>query len=70
MEQALKTVVMVLLGCIVVSLGKAMFHMSSGVDVSGKMVQALTWRIGMSIALFLLLMAGYYLHWISPHAGP
>ncbi len=30
-------------------------------------VKALTWRIGLSIALFLALMAGHYLgHWPEP----
>ena len=66
----MQTAVIVILGCIVVSLGKAMFHMSSGPEQSAKTVQALTWRIGMSIALFALLMLGYWLHWISPHSMP
>jgi hypothetical protein len=70
MDPALKTVVFTLLGFIVISLGKALFHMSSGVDTSGKALQALSWRIGMSLALFALLMVGSYFHWISPHGGP
>jgi hypothetical protein len=70
MDSAFKTVVFTLLACIVLSLGKALFHMASGADTSGKTVQALTWRIGMSLALFALLMLGSYLHWISPRGGP
>jgi hypothetical protein len=31
------------------------------------MVKALTWRIGLSVGLFVLLMLAYYQGWISPH---
>jgi Protein of unknown function (DUF2909) len=70
MNEVVQMGVIVMLGCIVVSLGKAMFHMSSGPDQSGKTVQALSWRIGMSIALFALLMLSAHMHWISPHGMP
>jgi hypothetical protein len=30
------------------------------------MVKALTWRIGLSVGLFVLLIVGYYLGWITP----
>jgi hypothetical protein len=33
-------------------------------------VRALTWRIGLSVALFLLLLLGWYLGLIQPHGGP
>jgi hypothetical protein len=68
--EGLKAVVVILLGCIVASLGKALFHMSSGPSKSGQMVEALTWRIGLSVVLFVILMVGYYLHAITPHTGP
>jgi hypothetical protein len=70
MPEDFKVVVVVLLGAIVVSLGKAMFHMSSGPGQSGEMVQALAWRVGLSLVLFAVLMGGFYLHLISPHSGP
>ena len=69
MPQDFKVIVIVLLGCIVASLGKALFHMSSGPNQSGEMVQALYWRIGLSLLLFVMLMTGYHLHMISPHGG-
>jgi Protein of unknown function (DUF2909) len=35
------------------------------------MVTALAWRIGLSVALFLLIVVGYYLGWLDPAArGP
>ena len=40
--EVIKVAVVVLLGFIVVSLGKAMFHMSSGPESSAKTVQAVT----------------------------
>jgi hypothetical protein len=70
MPEEFKVLVVVLLGCIVVSLGKALFHMSSGPSQSGQMVQALAWRIGLSLVLFVILMGGFYMHLISPHSGP
>ena len=70
MSSDFKVIVVVLLGCIVASLGKALFHMSSGPAQSGEMVQALYWRIGLSVLLFVLLMTGAYLHLISPHGAP
>jgi hypothetical protein len=55
---------------IVASLGKALFHLSSsdtGLERSAQMARALTVRIGLSVALFLLLMLGWYFGGISPH---
>jgi Protein of unknown function (DUF2909) len=65
--EPLKTLILLLLGAIVVSLGKAMFHLTSGPDESGRMVRALTVRITLSIALFALLMLVWYFGGISPH---
>lgn len=67
LQMAFKYVVIGLLALILVSLAKALYHLSgsrSGDD--GKMVKALAWRIGLSVALFALLIIGYYLGWIDP----
>ena len=45
---------------IVGSLGHALFSMASGPDSSGRMVRALTIRIGLSVLLFGALAAGSY----------
>lgn len=66
--EPVKTLIVILLGAIVVSLGKAMFHLSSGPDESGQVVRALTVRISLSIALFALLMIAWYFGRVSPHA--
>ncbi len=52
---------------IVASLGSALWHLVRGAGDSARMVRALTWRIGLSIALFLLLMLAWYLGLIAPH---
>jgi cytochrome bd-type quinol oxidase subunit 2 len=59
-------VVCVLIG-IVISLGTALFHLSSGKGDSKKMVRALTIRVGLSVALFVILMTAWAMGLISPH---
>jgi hypothetical protein len=59
--------IIVFLVAIVVSLGHALSSMSSGPDRSQRMVQALTVRISLSVALFALLLVGYHFGWIQPH---
>ena len=68
MPEEFKILVAVVLLGAVASLGKALFHMTSGVEDSAQTVRALTARIGLSIVLFLLLMAGWYFGLISPHS--
>lgn len=67
MNPEFKAVVALLLVGIVASLGKALFHLSSDPDGSAGMVRALTVRIGLSVALFLLLLIGWYTGAIEPH---
>ncbi len=67
---AIKVVVLVLLGLIVTSLGKALFHMSSSPEDSAKMAQALTFRIGLSVVLFIVLIIAWYAGALTPHGGP
>jgi hypothetical protein len=66
-----KYLVIVMLALIVISLGKALFHLSSDKkDDGAKMVKALSWRIGLSVALFVLLIVAYYQGWIDPQHVP
>ncbi len=55
----------VMLG-IVASLGSALFHLMNDKGDSKKMVRALTVRVGLSVGLFLLLMAAWALGFIQP----
>jgi TRAP-type C4-dicarboxylate transport system permease large subunit len=66
----MKGLVVILLLLIIASLGRALSAMSAGAGPaqSLRMVHALTWRVGLSVALFALLIGGYYFGWITPHA--
>jgi Protein of unknown function (DUF2909) len=62
-----KYLIILMLVLIVGSLGKALYHLSrSSPSDSGKMLKALTWRIGLSVGLFVLLIVAYYEGWVDP----
>jgi Protein of unknown function (DUF2909) len=62
-----KYFVILILALILISLGKALFHLSSSKPGdSKKLVKALTWRIGLSVLLFVLLLVAYTQGWIEP----
>jgi hypothetical protein len=62
-----RLIVVAVLIAIVASLGSAAFQLGSGKGDSGKMVKALTWRIGLSVALFLVLIIAWRAGLIRPH---
>lgn len=62
-----KYLVLLILALIVISLGKALFHLSSGKGDSKALARSLSWRIGLSVMLFALLILAYYQGWIQPH---
>src|SRR5580704_7834280 len=66
-EVYMKPLIMLTLLAIVASLGKALFSMSSGPEHAARVVQALSWRIGLSVALFLSVLLSYHFGLISPH---
>jgi len=62
-----KYLVVAMLVLILISLAKALFHLTGAKQQdSAKMVKALAWRIGLSVALFVLLLVAYYIGWIDP----
>lgn len=63
----MKILIAVALIAIVVSLGQALFAMSSGPDNSGRVVRALTVRISVSVALFVGLLVAWHFGLIEPH---
>jgi cytochrome bd-type quinol oxidase subunit 2 len=63
-----KVIVALALLAIVASLGKALFHMSSGPEQSGQMARALTMRIGLSVGLFVFLFLAWHFGLVEPHA--
>jgi len=66
--QPFKILVILILAGIVLSLVSALFHLVT--DRKGEtksMVRALTVRISLSVALFVLLFIAYAAGWIQPH---
>lgn len=56
-------VMLIILGC----LASGLFHLVRDRGQSTRTVKALTWRIGLSLSLFILLMLGFAFGIISPH---
>jgi uncharacterized RDD family membrane protein YckC len=56
----MRYVVIAMLIAILVSLGSALWYMLRPGADKARMVKALSLRVGLSVALFLMLMAGYY----------
>jgi hypothetical protein len=61
----MKVLIIGLLVAIVLSMGHAMVSMVSGPQDNKRMVNALTIRVGLSIALFVLLFIGWHFGWIE-----
>lgn len=62
-----KAAVLVVLLAILVSLGSGLFYLVQDKGRSNRTVKALTVRIALSIALFILLMLAYAAGLITPH---
>jgi len=61
-----KIVVVLALFVIIASLFSALYFLAKDKDGGARTVKALTLRIGLSIALFVLLLLGYYFGLIGP----
>jgi hypothetical protein len=53
---------------IVASLGSALFHLGKQTKDSSKMIRALTVRVGLSVALIVLLFGAWAAGLIQPHS--
>jgi hypothetical protein len=62
-----KIVIVLVLLLIIASLGVALRHLLMDGERSTRTAQALTVRIGLSIALFFLLLLGYQAGLLHPH---
>ncbi|MBK8509399.1 MAG: twin transmembrane helix small protein [Candidatus Competibacter sp.] len=63
----MKIIVAIMLVLILGSLGSGLFFLISDRGQNRRTVKALTLRIGLSVALFLLLMLAYATGLIKPH---
>jgi hypothetical protein len=62
----MKIIVAVAFVLILASLGSALFFLMRDKGKSNRTVNALAMRVGLSITLFLLLLAAYKMGWIAP----
>ena len=70
MQPLYKILVIAVFIGILAALGSALYQLSRKGGDSKKMIRALAIRVGLSVALFLLLMILWYLGIISPHGLP
>jgi len=63
----IKILIVACLIAIVVSLGSGLFHLVNDKGDSKKMVRALTVRVALSVALFILLFIAWSQGLIQPH---
>lgn len=64
-----KLIVILFLLVILYSLGSALYYLTHEKNEAdaNRVVRALTWRIGLSLLLFILLFVAYAMGWIQPH---
>lgn len=65
-----KAITIVFMLVILYTLGSAFFFMVKDKGEGDRMLNRLTWRIGLSIFLLLALYVMYLLGWVEPSGGP
>ncbi len=68
MTIVIKGLIVALLVFVLYSLGSALYFLVRDPAQSTRAVKALSWRIGLSLVLFLLLMVAFWMGWITPHS--
>jgi hypothetical protein len=64
--------ILIIVGLIIIlySLGSALIFLVMDHGEGDRTVKRLTWRIGLSLVLFLALWGAYLIGWIEPRSGP
>lgn len=62
-----KILVLAIVAGILYSLGSALYHLSSPKGDPAQHLRSLTWRIALSVGLFVLLFVAWYFGLIQPH---
>jgi hypothetical protein len=65
-EFCMKYVVITAFAGILASLGSALFYLMRDKGTTNRTVNALTMRIGLSVALFIFVLFSYWMGWIKP----
>jgi hypothetical protein len=66
----IKIFIVLFLLIILYSLASSFFFLVRDKGQGDRTVRRLTWRIGLSLVLFVLLWVAYWLDWIEPNSGP
>jgi hypothetical protein len=66
----MKILIIVFILAIIYSLGSALVFLAKDHGEGDRTVNRLSWRIGLSLVLFLFLWVAYQLGWIEPNSGP
>jgi hypothetical protein len=62
-----KGLIIFLLVLVFFSLGSGLFYLVRDKGDANRVVKALTWRIGLSLLLFVLLLIAFAGGWVKPH---
>ena len=62
-----KILIVAALAAILYQLGAGLYFMMVDHGSTGRTVRALTWRVGLSVGLILVVMLGVATGWIQPH---
>lgn len=66
----MKILIVLFLLVIVYSLASSFWFLIRDKGQGDRTVKRLTWRIGLSLLLFLLLWGAYQMGWVEPSSGP
>lgn len=63
----MKTIILIVMLVILLSLGSGLVFLVKDEGKTKRTVKALSWRIGLSLALFCFLILAFFMGWITPH---
>jgi hypothetical protein len=63
----IKTIIIIAMLLILLALGSGLIYLVRDEGKTKRTAKALSWRIGLSVGLFLFLFLAFSLEWISPH---
>jgi hypothetical protein len=63
----IKIFIIIVMLVILISLGSSLVFLVRDEGKTNRTVKALTWRIALSLGLFLFLFLAFSLNWIDPH---
>lgn len=64
----MRIIIVLALAGILVSLGSALVYLIRDKGMTNRTVNALTIRVGISVALFLFILFSYWMGWIEPRS--